>query len=514
MKRTIQRYTQVMLITPVLLMLACDNNFDELNTNPDAVSKVTPQYIFSKAQYDGVRYGGNTQALLLGTMQYTTSYNDVAGFGSKYVASQSAQSSSVFGLSYPNQINEIGEVIKAVKDDPSQINLYAAARIWRVFCFSRLTDLYGDIPYSQAGQGYNSSIFQPAYDTQQSIYADLLKELEEAAQSLDVNNATTFGTSDLIYGGDPAQWKKFAYSLMLRLGMRMTKVNAGEAQVWVAKAVAGGVITSYNDIAKLTYIGSGQDINKNPLALSMLNDDYIKADGVSNTEGGKYQKVFIDSLKANDDPRLSVLAVVYVNGVATTDPDVQKGMPATINGVKPADFVTYSEPNQKTLLRVAAPMLLFTAAESYFLLSEAALRNWYTGETADALYVKGIREAMQQWDLISGASGTISESDIDAYIAAHPLNTSASVDVQMAQLYTQFWFGIFPDAQEVFANYRRTGYPALVPNNYPGNATGGKIFRRFLYPVNEATLNTASYNEAVGRQGPDDFLTRVWWDKE
>jgi hypothetical protein len=148
------------------------------------------------------------------------------------------------------------------------------------------------------------------------------------------------------------------------------------------------------------------------------------------------------------------------------------------------------------------------------LLAEAALRNWYTGETADELYEKAVREAMLQWDLISGTAGTISEDAITDYIDAHPLETSAPIDVQMEQIYTQFWLGIFPDAQEVFANYRRTGYPALVPNNYPGNATGGKIFRRFLYPVNEATLNTASYNEAIGRQGPDDFLTRVWWDKE
>ncbi|SKC50548.1 SusD/RagB family nutrient-binding outer membrane lipoprotein [Ohtaekwangia koreensis] len=515
MKLTIKKYTRVLLLAPSLLFTqACDNGFEEINTNPDAVSEATPQYIFSKAQYDGARYSGNTASLLLGTMQYTTSYNDVAGFGSKYVASQSAQSSSVFNNAYPNQINEIGEVIKAVKDDPAQVNLYAVARIWRAYCFSRLTDLYGDIPYSEAGQGYNESIFQPAYDPQQAIYADILKELDEAAQSLDAGNATTFGTSDLIYGGDPTQWKKLAYSLMLRLGMRLTKVDAGNAQIWVTKAIAGGVITQYNDIAKLTYLGSGQDINKNPLALALLTDDYIKADGVSNTEGGKYQQVFIDSLKENNDPRLGVLAVVYVNGVADVTADIQKGMPATINGVKPADFVTYSEPNQKTVLRLAAPMLLFTAAETYFLLSEAALKNWYTAESASALYEKGIRAAMQQWDLISGTAGTISSGDIDTYVASHALNTGGTVDAQMAQIYTQFWMSIFPDAQEVFANYRRTGYPALVPNNYPGNATGGKIFRRFLYPVNEATLNTDSYSEAIGQQGPDDFLTRIWWDKE
>ncbi len=515
MKLLHQTYTRFLpLACSFLVMQSCSKNFQDVNTNPDAVSKPTPQYIFSKALYDGVNFGGNTQSLLLGHMQYTTSYNDVAGFGSKYVAAQQSQSASVFANAYSNQINEIGEVIKAVKDNPAQINMYAAARIWKVFCFSRITDLYGDIPYSQAGQGYNNSVFQPAYDAQKDIYADLLKELDQSAQALAPANTTTFGASDLVYAGNSTQWKKFAYSLMLRLGMRMTKVDAAAAQAWVTKAIAGGVITSYADIAKVSYAGSGQDINKNPMALNMLNSDYIKADGLNNTEGGKYQQAFIDSLKYNNDPRLSVISVVYQSGVANSTPAVQKGLPATINGVKPADFGTYSEPKQNTLLRVDAPMLIFTAAETNFLLAEAALRNWYAVETPAALYEKGIRAAMQQWDLISGVTGTISSSQVDAYVAAHPITAKgSSVDNQTEQVYTQFWIGIFPDAQEVFNNFRRTGYPKLVPNNYPGNATNGQFFRRFLYPVVEQTLNTNSYKAAVARQGADLFLTRIWWDK-
>jgi Starch-binding associating with outer membrane len=513
--KSYQTYIRFLPVVCSLLVLSsCSKNFQEINTNPDAVSKPTPQYIFSKALYDGVNFGGNTQSLLLGHMQYTTSYNDVAGFGSKYVAAQQAQSASVFASAYSNQINEIGEVIKAVKDNAAQVNLYAVARIWRVFCFSRITDLYGDIPYSQAGQGYNSSVFQPAYDAQKDIYADLLKELDQSAQALNTGNTLTFGASDLVYAGNTLQWKKFAYSLMLRLGMRMTKVDAAAAQSWVTKAIAGGVITSYADIAKISYAGSGQDINKNPMALNMLNSDYIKADGLNNTEGGKYQRAFIDSLKFNNDPRLSVIAVVYQGGVANSTPAVQKGLPATINGVKPSDFGTYSEPKQNTVLRVDAPMLIFTAAESNFLLAEAALRNWYAAETASALYEKGIRAAMQQWDLISGSAGTISSAQTDAYVAAHPINArGTTVDNQLEQIYTQFWMGIFPDAQEVFNNYRRTGYPKLVPNNYPGNATNGQFFRRFLYPVVEQTLNTNSYKAAIARQGADNFLTRIWWDK-
>ncbi len=494
------------------LTQGCKKNFEEINTNPDAVSSATPQYVFSKALYDGAGNSANLSNLLLGTMQYFTSYNDVDGFGSKYVAAQRLQTTGLFNASYPAQINEIGEVIKAVKDDATKVNLYAVARIWRVFCYSRLTDLYGDIPYSEAGKGYNESLFQPAYDAQKDIYADLLKELDESAKALSTTGSN-FGSSDLIYNGSSDQWKKFAYSLMLRLGMRMTKADAAGAQSWVTKAVQGGVILNYGDIAKVTYVGSGQDINKNPIALQLLNSSYIKADGISNNEGGKYQQPFIDSLKANSDPRLSVISVVYINGVADATAAIQKGMPATISGQKPADFITYSEPKQSTVLRIAAPLLVYTAAESYFLLSEAAVKGWYAAETPAALYEKGIRAAMQQWDLISGTTGIIAQGDIDAYVTAHPFKTAGTSDNQIEQIYTQFWLGIFPDAQEVYANYRRTGYPNLTPNNYPGNATGGKILRRFLYPVSEQNLNGASYNSAVSRQGADDFLTRVWWDK-
>lgn len=121
---------------------------------------------------------------------------------------------------------------------------------------------------------------------------------------------------------------------------------------------------------------------------------------------------------------------------------------------------------------------------------------------------------MQQRDLSSGVAGNITSSQIDAYVAAHPITgKGSSVDNQTEQVYTQFWMGIFPNAQEVFNNFRRTSYPRLVPNNYPGNATNGQFFRRFLYPVVEQTLNTNSYKAAVARQGADLFLTRSWWDK-
>ena len=519
MKKNIRNYLgAVLLALGIFSLPSCTKHFESLNTNPDAVSTPVPSLVFTKALYDGAGngqgpYGSSTLDFLLGTMQYTTSFNDVAGWGSKYIASQTTQAYQAFNAAYPDEINELGIVIKAVTGNAADVNLLAEARIWRVYCFSRLTDLYGDIPYSQAGLGYDSSVYKPAYDTQQSIYADMLAQLAGAIQSLDASK-TTFGAADLIYGGNTAQWTKFAYSLMLRLGMRMTKVDIATAQTWVTKAIAGGVITADADIAKMPYLASGQKINQNPMALDLWNNDYIAQNGSTNTEGGKYQINWIDSLQAYHDPRLPVISVVWVSGQPDTAASIQVGMSPDLINTKPANFGTLSEPNPATVLLLGSPKLIFTAAESYFLLAEAALRGWYSGATASTLYQNGIAAAMRQWSIIAGSAGTIPTAQINAYIANNPLNTGGSFDQQMQQIYTQFWFGIFPDAQEVFATYRRTGYPTLVPNNYPGNATGGQIFRRMEYPISEQNLNPDSYAAAIAHQGPDDFMTRIWWDKQ
>ncbi|WP_158827565.1 SusD/RagB family nutrient-binding outer membrane lipoprotein [Mucilaginibacter lacusdianchii] len=508
--RKYQRKLSILFFAASIGLQACDKGFDEMNTDPNSSSSPTPTYVFTKAQLDGA---SRAQVLLQGTMQYTTSYNDVAGFGAKYVLSQTQQTWNAFTNAYPNEINEITQVIAAVTGKPELINQLAAARVWRAYCFSRLTDLYGDIPYSQAAQGYTSALYKPAYDEQKAIYADLLKELDEAAKSFDAAKIT-FGAADLIYGGDVNKWKKFAYSLMLRTAMRMTKVDIAAAQTWAQKAITGGVILEDADMARVNgYVSSGQDINKNPLALNMYNSDYNPANfGTNNPEGGKYQDVFINYLKSNKDPRLGVLAVVWTSKTTVdTSAALQKGMSATL-GTKPADFVTYSEPNPSTILQFNSPYLLLTNAETNFLLAEAALRGWYTTNSASTLYENGISASMRQWALF-GTGGVINSNQIQTYIRYHKLDATAPFESQMAQIYTQFWVGVYPNSQEVYATYRRTGYPALTPNNYVGNATGGKIFRRFLYPQNEQNLNAENYQAVIARQGPDELMTRIWWDR-
>src|SRR5690606_26083174 len=141
--------------------------------------------------------------------------------------------------------------------DPEEINKLSIARIWRVWVYHRITDLFGDIPYSEAAKGATDKLYTPKYDEQSYIYMDMLKELDEAANAFDPA-LPSFDQADLIYGGDISKWKKFAYSMMLRLGMRLTKVDNATAKLWVQKAIAGGVIVKDEDVAFVQYLDGSQ----------------------------------------------------------------------------------------------------------------------------------------------------------------------------------------------------------------------------------------------------------------
>jgi hypothetical protein len=497
-----------LIYTAVAAMLAfqsCDKGFADMNINPDASATATPEYVFSKALLDvwGNSYFGTQTLACGGSMQHFATYKDVPGIGDKYYFQQGTYPYDFFTTGYPKAVNEISTVINAVD---SSVNKLSITRILRAYEMARMTDLYGDIPYSEAAKGYTTNNFTPKYDAQADIYADLLKELDESALALDASKAT-FGAGDYIYGGNVTKWKKLAYSLMLRLGMRLTKVDATLAQTWVTKAIAGGVITTDADIATMKYTGT-TTINRNPAANDMLTNDYAVADGVSNTEGGKLAATFIDALKNSNDPRLNVIAVVWVNGKADTTTALQKGM---ANGLllKPADYGTYSEPNPATILQNTAPLIMMSAAETNLLLAEAAVRGWYTGDAA-AAYAAAISASMRNWALF-GSAGVIADSRITTYVAANPL--TGTTDQKLSQIGTQMWIALFLDEQEIHANWCRTGYPALTPVNITGNITGGTIPRRLLYPPSEESVNSTQLQIAVSRQGPNVMTTHVWWDK-
>ena len=513
MKRYLAIFYAVLLFTFVLQ--SCDNGFESMNTNPDAVSEVTPGYIFTLSQLDALNPAVFSSHVTTsgGFMQHFATYKDVPSLGDRYTWSQGGYPYDFFSTIYPNAVKEIGEVIRAVSNEPENVNMLSAARVWRVLMMQQITDFYGDVPYSEAGKGYSETIYTPKYDKQSDIYADMLKELDEAASSFDASKAT-FGTSDLLYNGDVTKWKKFTYSLMLRVSFRLTKVDAALAEKWVKKAIAGGVITDDDDIARIEYTDGPKTINYNPFAYALVSSDYGVNNGFDNKEGGKFAKTFIDYLKNTKDPRLNAISIVWKDGIADTTTSIQKGMPnGLIGGSAPAGFATYSEPNPKTLLKYGAPYLVLTNVEVNLLLAEAIIRGWYSSD-ANVAYKKAINSALGQWALYDASAGAISTEKQNAYLSNNSLN-GTTFEEKMDQIHTQFWISVFPNEIEIYANWRRTGYPDLVPVNVPGNLTNGTIPRRMIYPPSEESLNGVNFADAISSITGGNVMTgRVWWDKQ
>lgn len=493
-------------------LLSCTQDFETINTNPNAVEKPNPNYVFTKSQLDGLNNNYYfTSIVECGAMvQHYATYKEASGSGDKYLNNE-VHYSAYFSQAYPTAINEIAIVLNTLKETPNSHNKIQIARIWKAYLFHRLTDLYGDIPYFEATNATTNAIFLPRYDPQELIYKDLLNELEAAALALDPSQPS-FDKADLIYEGDVSKWKKLSYSLMLRLGMRMSKIDPALSKTWVNKAIAGGVIRNASDNALMKYTDGPMDFNRNPSAFDPRKMDYaVGSFGKNNVEGGKLSKTFIDKLKEMDDPRISVYAGVWQGTEQNNSPALQKGLPnGTTIAPTPTVQASFSEPNQNTVFRYNAPLMLLSNAETQLYLAEAAVRNWYLEETASSLYEKAVTSSFLNQS-IYGASYTI--SDVSTYLSLNPFKTNGSTAEKMEQIHTQFWIALFVDEQEVYANWRRTEYPSLTPVNFPGNVTNGTIPRRFKYPTSEYAVNSIQLNEAIKRQGPDQFTTRIWWDK-
>ncbi|HTI08720.1 MAG TPA: SusD/RagB family nutrient-binding outer membrane lipoprotein, partial [Puia sp.] len=505
------------LVTALLAGSSCKKDFEEINTDPNQITEgqINFNYLFTNAQlltsgntdgngYEDWRNNLIYSGCMIQHLSSTFPYWD----GDKYLYS-ATYNSAYWDENYPNSIADIVDVLQHVRQDTAQANFYQIGRIFKAFMFQRLTDMYGDCPYSQAGLGYISGITSPRYDKQQDIYLDLLKELQEAALALDPGKPNTVGAADLLYGGDPLAWKRFAYSEMVRVAMRLSKVDPGLAQQWVQTAVQGGVIINNGGNAILQH----QNVTGTPVTngngLILLGND---------PNGYRLNVTFVNFLRTAGDPRLPYLATVCANPSQPADKgdtsyNRQLGQPGGYDPPNsgsardlvnapgwPGDQNRYSIVNRYTFARLDAPTFFLTCAETQLLLAEAAQRGWITGAPA-SYYTTGVRAAMSQLAAQAGAGPA--DATIDTWLGDHPYNPALGLE----QINEQYWIAGFMDENECFANWRRSGYPSLIPVNYPGNVTGGAIPRRFTYPPGEASNNTANYNEAVSRLANGDKMT-------
>ncbi|MXV51866.1 SusD/RagB family nutrient-binding outer membrane lipoprotein [Pedobacter sp. HMF7647] len=541
-----KKYILIPALAGLLITAGCDKNFEEINTDPTKLNSASMNYNFLFTTAELVTSGNsdaNAYEDWRGNLIYASTMvqhlSSTTGYwaGDKYTLN-GGYLSAYWDVNYPNSIKNITDIIENVKSNPNQTNFYNISRIFKVFMFQRMTDLYGDIPYSQSGQAYLSQNLTPVYDSQESIYADMLKELDEAAAALNAASPNTVGAADMLYGGDVSKWKKFAYSEMLRLAMRLIKVKPQDAKTWAAKAAAGGVMTAISDNAILQHPNLAPQNNLANGTGSVLISQDPNATRIS--------KTFMDYLKSSGDPRTRFIAtLVTPSNIGTnTDPAVpgydantntidygdttvtkQLGQPNgyDVTGTRgintapnwPGAQYKYSVVNRYTVARFEAPTFFLTAAETQLLLAEAAERGYVSGSAA-TFYTAGVTAAMQQFAQynLGAVSGiNVPASEIAYFLSKNPYAGGAA---GISQINTQYWVASFGDEYEAWTNWRRSGIPALTPvAAYPGNATNGTIPRRYTYPTNEAAVNPQNYQDAVNRlSGGDKMTSRVWWDKQ
>lgn len=493
-----------LLLAGMLFVASCSNeDLLELNDNPNAALEIDPAYMLATAQ---LQVAGDRYETWRGVLIYSSTMMQhmaaLPGYwsGDKYLYNPQ-YSGALYERAYPGYVKLLAAVLEETNEVPELANVNAVAKVMWVLGMSRLTDMYGDIPYFGAGRGFYDNEYSPAFDPQSEIYPDMLQKLEEAAAAFDpsLGGFGANGAQDLLFNGDVDKWQTFTNSLMLRLGMRLTEVDEGLAQEWVQKAIAGGVMESNADIAYMEHTDGPAGINQSGIGMVFMADN-----------NQRLSKTFVDYLMDTEDPRLEVFATTNVDGEYKGLPN---GFDATTirevegTGDEPVSNDIFSTTNP-LMTQLSSPMFFQTYAEVEFLLAEAALRGWHSGEAA-MHYEEGVRAAMEYLTLYD-ASLEITSDEIDAYLAANPFMEANGYEM----IGEQYWVVTFLNDYESWANWRRTGFPVLTPVNYPGNITGGEIPRRLRYFEAEYGNNGEELTAALSRMGPDEFTTRMWWDAE
>ncbi len=516
--RNLKNY--IIISGALLLSTSCDQDFVEINTNPYAVNSIDPALLFAGAQRTHL---GTWAAEHTIVQQFVIPYNTGANLGFNFNEDIDDVNNPKWNQSYPQSIRNLTQAINLLGTDTERVNLLSMLRIWKAQVYMGLVDEYGDVPYLEAGKAVSDGIFYPKYDDDAAIYDDLYNEIKSGVASL--NAGADFVAADLFFGskgGIPtsnaadqvAKWKKLGNSLLLRLGMRYSKINPDKAKSIVSEAFTGGVMTSNADNAMVKYDGT-LFVNNENNGLRNFSYFYYAAEP------------FVNQLKSTNDPRGKYILANYddpASPLADASPDTelsnQFGVPIGIlsndlgaaNGPyrgQRAGGLNYSQMNLHSVASPLAPDFWVTYAQTSLLLAEAAHRGWISG-SAQAYYEQGITADMQAYSLYPQTT-PISDAAIASYLSSEGVAFNSANALE--QINTQYWIVNLRNGTEAYANFRRSGFPALKPNTFNDNLNGG-FPRRLSYPNYEMSSNAEHYQAAATAIGGDDLLSRVFWDKE
>ncbi|MCL3779005.1 SusD/RagB family nutrient-binding outer membrane lipoprotein [Prolixibacteraceae bacterium JC049] len=477
------------LIFASLVMFSCEESFDEYNTHPlnaqVGSDEVVPRYQLGPIT-DALRASGqiSTQVAPEYTRQF--SFNTSSYRVSELVAGQyNSMWDKVFLLN-PTIQNVLKQTAEATA--PVDIIVGAITKLSKVYLFTGLSDLYGDIPYSESG---DIAIQYPKYDTQEFIYNDGFKLIDEAIASLtaQASAGVILPKDDRVYGGDVAKWIRFGNSMKLRLAMRLRFVDASTSAAKAKEALehAGGLISNNDESATIeNFLTPGPEHQ----VYQMRNEPFRMA------------KFLVDYLKGTNDPRLPIWA----------DPAVNTGEIAGVDNSLTTfpDNNNFSKLSATNLFKQDLEDVILMHSETEFLKAEAYLHgNGVAKNTtaANTAYRAGIKASLEYWG--------VAEADVTAFLAQDFATLAGDENAMMKQIAEQKWVSLFLTGTELWSEVRRLKYPEFpsrtgVAGYYQGD-TNGKMPSRLDYPQNEASLNAENYDLA-NKKYPAIIASKLWWD--
>jgi len=506
MTRNIKYYGIVAITCLITLFASCDKGFEDINKSVDFVSTPNLDYELPFVQLTLLDKNYYTHAYYAGPYSgHINTNKDYPGI----IAYKDTEMSEHFVWSYKNPLKTVIDLIDHARTEPGKVNYLSMGRILKAYVFHSLTDTYGDLPYFQAGKGYTDQNMTPEYDPQQAIYLDILKELGEAAAAFDDTKEKPT-TADIVYNGDLGKWKRFSYSLMLRLALRIMEADPENGKKYIAAAIAGGVMKGNEDsfVVKYTSQRAGTGTTSNGVPHIFISSSYIST--------YRLAAPFVDSLKLHNDPRTLVYCMrltapftSYHDGDHTFAN--QQGYPQFASVTESRN--NFSVSNIKTLGRYDAPYVHLSFAQVEFQLAECIHRGLIPGSPTDVKlhYENGVKASMKQLS-IYGAEGVVSASAQEAYLLENPFVPGRALEM----INTQYWIDTHYNWYESWANMRRSGYPdtySKLDKSLSANL-GAELPRRLYYPRAEYTANPVNIQKAVERQGADLTSTRVWWNKK
>ncbi len=508
-------YKILVILFLIVGTFGCSEDFGDMNTPKNTVVEVNPSYFLSN-MVQGVfdNYQRNHNLYDDFYSQYWA--NTVSGFESPRYEYVDGWIGNQWKEFYTDHLTEANAIKTQNQEDPFSNDIVAASEIWISYFWSRMTDTYGDIPYTDAGLG------DPVpYNDQQEIYNDLFARIENAVSSIKgTEDQKLFGNFisrrnpdeleyDHLYLGDISKWQKFGNSLRLRLAMRLSNVDPTKAAAEVAAAIngPGGLMTSNDDVAKVRMWSKGWYDYLHQMAWSW---DNIRA---SET----FTNYLYNQSSDGEDPRAPRWFAYKIGGQAVSKEeagfDKYYGLENGWNTV-PAkadedhctinleggyiDFIGADDDG------MYCPVMFYS--EVLFLQAEAALRGWTSGD-ANALYKAGVQASM---DYVG-----VDPADAQAYIDGLP-DLTGSNEAKLKQIITQKWLAGFPNGVEAWADFRRTDYPdiTLPFEGVSGNSSvaQGTWVKRVRYPDNEHEQNQVSMPSDMNTLDTDRMDKRVWWD--